>query len=82
MTDLIQIINEWTTKIVALAWALFLLTWSIGWTLRGAPIPFARVKKVGAGFVEDAVWAAFWLAIGATVFKIVSYVVNVLSGAV
>lgn len=80
--DLVQVVDEWTTRVMALAWALFLLTWSIGWTLRGAPIPFNRVKRAGSSLVEDSVWAAFWLAIGTTVFKFISYVVKIIAGAV
>lgn len=79
--DLVQVIQEWTTRVTALAWALFLLTWSIGWALRGAPIPFTKVKRVGSSLVEDSVWAAFWLAIGMTVFKVVTYLANLIAQA-
>ncbi len=73
---LIELINTLTTKIISIAWGIFLLTWSIGWLLKGAPIPFIRVKRAGQDLVEDAVWAAFWLAIGSTVFALVSYLAN------
>ncbi|GAB6148502.1 DNA import protein CedA1 [Stetteria hydrogenophila] len=76
---LIDFINGVTHKITALAWALFLLTWSIGWTLRGVPIPFSRLKRIGGSLVEDSVWAAFWLAVGSTVFSIVTYIASLLS---
>ncbi|MEM0366028.1 MAG: DNA import protein CedA1 [Acidilobaceae archaeon] len=79
--DLVQVIDEWTTRITALAWALFLLTWSIGWALRGAPIPFSKVKRAGANLIEDSIWAAFWLAIGATIFKFITYVASLVAGA-
>ncbi|MFZ8792924.1 MAG: DNA import protein CedA1 [Acidilobaceae archaeon] len=79
--DLVQVIQEWTTRVTALAWALFLLTWSIGWAIRGAPIPFAKVKRVGSSLVEDSVWAAFWLAVGMTVFKVVTYLANLIAQA-
>lgn len=79
--DLVSLVQEWTTRITALAWALFLLTWSIGWALRGAPIPFTKVKRVGSSLIEDSVWAAFWLAVGTTVFKIVTYLANIIAQA-
>jgi len=60
--DVIELVNDLTQKVTAIAWALFLLTWSIGWTLRGAPVPFSKLKRAGTGLVEDSVWAAFWLA--------------------
>lgn len=78
--SLIDFISELTRKVTALAWALFLLTWSIGWTLRGAPIPFSKLKRVGGSLVEDSIWAAFWLAMGSTVFSIITYIVKVASG--
>ena len=74
-------INELTAKVMAIAWGLFLLTWSIGWLLKGSPIPFMRVKRVGQDFVEDAVWAAFWLALGSSIFALISYIVNVVVGS-
>ena len=76
---LVELINTLTTKIISIAWGIFLLTWGIGWLLRGAPIPFIRVKRAGQDLVEDAVWAAFWLAIGSTVFALVSYLANYIS---
>ncbi len=78
--DIIELINDFTQKVTTLAWALFLLTWSIGWTLRGAPIPFSRLKRAGTGLVEDSVWAAFWLALGSTVFSIITYLVSSVVG--
>ncbi len=66
--DIIELIDSVTEKIAALAWSLFLLTWSIAWTLKGAPIPSSKVKRVGSSLAEDAIWAAFWLALGSTVF--------------
>lgn len=82
MDALIQQIDELTTKITALAWALLLLTWSIAWALRGSPVPLARVKKVGSSLAEDAVWAAFWLAAGSLVFKLVTFIASILASAV
>ncbi len=66
----------------AIAWALFLLTWSIGWAIKGSPIPSSKVKKIGTSMVEDAVWAAFWLALGSTVFKAIVMFVNIVTSAV
>lgn len=79
MADLLQLIDDLTTKVTALAWALFLFTWTIGWTLRGAPLPFARLKRAGAGLIEDSIWAAFWLAIGTTVFKAILFISDLIA---
>jgi len=78
--DVITLIGDLTNKIVAIAWALFLLTWSIGWTLRGSPVPFARIKRVGTSLVEDSIWAAFWLAVGSTVFSLITKLVSLAIG--
>ncbi|MEB3759933.1 MAG: hypothetical protein GSR81_03705 [Desulfurococcales archaeon] len=80
IADVIQLIQDTTNQITAIAWALFLLTWSIGWTLRGSPIPIARLKRAGNSLVEDSVWAAFWLAIGSTIFNLIIYLVNIVTG--
>ncbi len=79
MAGLIEFIHSITQTVVAAAWGMFLLTWSIGWLLKGSPIPFLRVKRVGQDLIEDAVWAAFWLAIGSTVFGLVSYIASSIS---
>ncbi|MCE4612509.1 MAG: hypothetical protein F7C07_01565 [Desulfurococcales archaeon] len=79
MADLIDFIQDITNRVTVLAWALFLLTWSIGWTLRGAPIPLSRLKRAGNSLVEDSIWAAFWLAIGSTVFSFVTYIIGLIS---
>ncbi len=82
MGDLLGFIQDLTGRVVALAWALFILSWSIGWTLRGAPIPFSRLKRVGNSLIEDSVWAAFWLAVGTTIFSLILYVAqNVVGGS-
>ncbi len=78
--DLVNLIQDTTNQVTALAWALFLLTWSIGWTLRGAPIPIGRLRRTGNSFVEDSIWAAFWLAVGSTVFQLVLRIVQALTG--
>lgn len=77
--DPVQFVQDLTNRVTALAWALFILTWSIGWTLRGAPIPFLRIRRTGESLVEDSVWAAFWLAMGTTVFTIITYVVDMVT---
>jgi hypothetical protein len=79
--DITTFISTLTSKVVAVAWGLFLLTWSIGWLLKGSPIPFIRVKRAGQDLVEDAVWAAFWLALGSSIFALISYIVNMVAGA-
>ncbi len=59
-----------------IGWVIFLVTWMVGWVLRGAPIPMTRLKKTGHSLIEDAVWAAFWLAMGGTIFSLIVYIVN------
>lgn len=76
--ELISFIEDITQQITALAWAVFLLTWSIGWTLRGTPIPIGKLKRAGTSFIEDSVWAAFWLAVGSTVFSLIMYIVQLI----
>ena len=79
--DIIQFIDSLTSKIVALAWSLFLLTWSIAWTIKGAPLPFSKVKRVSSSLAEDAIWAAFWLALGSTVFAVVTKLADIIRQA-
>ena len=78
--DVIELVNDLTQKVTAIAWALFLLTWSIGWTLRGAPVPFSKLKRAGTGLVEDSVWAAFWLALGSTIFALITEIISRMVG--
>ena len=77
--DLLDLIQNMTHQISILAWAVFLLTWSIGWTLRGAPIPLGRLKRTGSSFVEDSIWAAFWLALGSTIFSLITYIIQIIT---
>ncbi len=79
---LAEFINSITQTVVSIAWGLFILTWSIGWILRGSPIPFLRVKRAGQDLIEDAVWAAFWLAIGSTIFAFISYIAGTISSEI
>jgi hypothetical protein len=81
MTDVVSFIQQLTQEVTLAAWALFLLTWTIGWTLRGAPIPLSRLKRAGSGLVEDSIWAALWLALGSTVFTFITYVVKAVVGS-
>ena len=79
VAEIIQFVQDATTKVTTLAWALFLFTWSIGWMLRGSPIPLSKLKRVGGNLVEDSIWAAFWLAIGSTIFNFIVYIVNIIT---
>lgn len=76
--DIVEFVKGLITIIVVTAWFVFLLAWAIGWLIKGLPIPFLKVKKLGGKFIEDAVWAAFWLAMGTTVFAIIAYVTSTL----
>ncbi len=70
--DLVNMIQDWTLKITVIAWALVGLSWVVGWALRGSPIPITRFKRVGHSLIEDAIVAALWLALGSTVFYLIS----------
>ena len=72
--QIVNMIQDWTLKVTIVAWAVVGLSWAIGWALRGAPIPLTRLKRVGHGIVEDAIIAALWLALGSTVFYLISVV--------
>ncbi len=74
MTDVVEFIQQIILDVTIIAWVMFFLTWVIGWALKGSPIPFLRVKRAGQRFIEDAVWAAFWLAMGSTVFALIAYI--------
>lgn len=76
MGDIVGLIHDLTNKVTAIAWAIFILTWSVGWALRGAPIPFSKVKRVGSSFIEDSIWAAFWLAVGSSLFAFITYLIQ------
>ncbi|BBG24375.1 DNA import protein CedA1 [Sulfuracidifex tepidarius] len=72
--SIVTLINTTTSDVTAAAWALFILSWAAGWAIRGSPIPIFRVKRTGQDFIEDAILAAFWIAVGSTVFSFISYI--------
>jgi len=72
----VEFIQQLTTQLMTIAWLLFLVTWIVGWAIRGSPIPIHRVKRAGQGLIEDAVLAAFWMAMGSTIFALISYIVS------
>jgi len=72
--DITSFVQGLTAQIMAIAWVLFLVSWAIGWAIRGAPIPIHRVKKAGQSLIEDAVLAAFWMAVGSSIFALISYI--------
>ncbi|GAY26435.1 hypothetical protein ATG_16390 [Desulfurococcaceae archaeon AG1] len=74
--DLVSFVRQLTVQVMVVAWGIFILTWIVGWALRGSPIPLTRIKKTGHSLIEDAVWAAFWLAMGGTVFSLITYIVS------
>ncbi len=74
--DVVGFIHQLITQLMSIAWLIFLVTWVIGWVIKGSPIPFYRVKRTGQSLVEDAVLAAFWLAMGSTIFAIISYITS------
>jgi len=74
--DVIELVHSLTIRVTMVAWALFILSWVLGWAIRGSPVPLYRVKRVGQDIVEDAIVGAFWLAIGTTIFSLISYITS------
>ena len=74
--SIVSFIQGLTVQVMAIAWALFVISWAIGWAIRGAPIPIHRIKKAGQSIIEDAVLAAFWMAIGSSIFALISYLAS------
>jgi len=81
LADIASFVTDLITRITALAWGLFFLTWTVGWMLRGAPIPILRVKRYGQNLIEDAIAAAFWLAVGTAVFSLIAHVARLMGGS-
>lgn len=73
---LTEFIRGLTVQIMTLAWFIFLVTWVLGWAIKGAPIPIHKIKRTGQSLVEDAIMAAFWMALGTSVFTLISYLVS------
>jgi len=69
-------ISNLTGTVTEIGWSIFILAWAVGWALRGSPIPIFRIKRGGQDILEDAIIAAFFLAIGSTVFYLISYVAS------
>ncbi|MCG2888175.1 MAG: hypothetical protein L7H21_04530 [Sulfolobales archaeon] len=74
--SILQIVQNLTTEVAQIAWGLFLLAWGVGWALRGSPIPIFRIKRSGQDILEDAILAAFFLAIGSSVFALIQYLAS------
>ncbi|NPA97312.1 MAG: hypothetical protein GXO32_06900 [Crenarchaeota archaeon] len=77
--DLVTLIKTFIDKAVVISWFLFLLTWIIGWAIKGSPIPIGKARRVGQGLIEDAVWGAFWIAVGSSIFWLIYYIASLLS---
>lgn len=76
MTGIESLVQQITTQVTEIAWSVFILAWAVGWAIRGSPIPIFKIKRTGQDFIEDAILAAFWLALGTTVFSLVSYIAS------
>ncbi|MCG2908998.1 MAG: DNA import protein CedA1 [Sulfolobaceae archaeon] len=74
--SLVTFIENLTSTVTEIGWSLFILAWAVGWALRGSPIPIFRIKRGGQDIVEDAIIAAFFLAIGSTIFYFISYIAS------
>jgi hypothetical protein len=79
--DIVSLIKDLISKTVMIAWLLFFLSWIIGWAIKGAPIPMGRARKLGQSLIEDAVWGAFWIAVGTTIFWFITYISSYLGNA-
>ncbi|MEM0006243.1 MAG: DNA import protein CedA1 [Ignisphaera sp.] len=79
--DIINLIKDLINKTVMVSWLLFLLTWIIGWAIKGSPIPMGKTRRIGQGLIEDAIWGAFWVAIGTSVFWLITYISSFLGNA-
>lgn len=77
--ELVDFVRQMAVAVTTVAWFVFLVTWAVGWALRGAPLPFRNIKRVGQSLIEDSVMAAFWLALGTTIFALISYIVSSIS---
>jgi len=77
--DILTLIKDLIAKAAAISWFLFLLSWIIGWAIKGAPIPIGKARRVGQGLVEDAIWGAFWIAVGSSIFWLITYIASLLS---
>jgi len=76
MTGIESLVQQITTQVTEIAWSVFILAWAVGWAIRGSPIPIFKITRTGQDFIEDAILAAFWLALGTTVFSLVSYIAS------
>ena len=74
MTNIVNFVQNLDTQVTEVAWSIFRLAWAVGWALRGSPIPIFRVKRAGQDLIEDAILAAFWIALGTTVFSLITYI--------
>ncbi|BFH73460.1 hypothetical protein SJAV_14040 [Sulfurisphaera javensis] len=73
---LLSFIENLNSTVTEIAWSVFVLAWAVGWALRGSPIPIFRIKRGGQDLIEDAIIAAFFLAIGSTIFYVISYIAS------
>lgn len=76
MAGIIEFVQNLDTQVTEVAWSIFILAWAVGWALRGSPIPIFRVKRTGQDLIEDAILAAFWIALGTTVFSLITYIAS------
>ena len=65
-----------TLTITEIAWLIFLVSYAVGWLIKGAPIPLYNFKEMGQNILYEALLAAFFLAIGSTIFYAISTVAS------
>ena len=71
--SVLTLVQNLSSEVAQIAWAMFFLAWGIGWALRGSPVPIFRVKRSGQDIIEDAILAAFFIAIGSSIFALIQY---------
>jgi len=74
--DIISFIESLYGEISKGTSAVFALSWTIGWLLRGSPIPIFRIKRGRQDRLEDTIVAKFFIAIGTTIFTFVQYLAS------
>jgi len=71
-TKVINFIHNLTFTIMEVGWGIFILAFAVGWLIRGSPVPFYEFKEQGHRILYDAILGAFFLALGSTIFYLIS----------
>lgn len=74
-------ISQTTTIISLISVGLFGLSWTIGYLLKGSPVPFRDWKEFGNGLQQDAIKATFMMALYSSIASLITWVVNAIASA-